>query len=91
MAFGLIRGLAVLLGRRVTDSVALRSFHRRFEELAPRSAQLMSLVQLAVVVSILGTLWWPGGLLAVPVALALVVARRASTRLRQGRLASPAR
>ena len=33
--FGLVRGLAVLLGRGITGAAALAAFHRRFTELGP--------------------------------------------------------
>jgi hypothetical protein len=33
--FGLVRGLAVLLGRGITSAAALAAFHRRFTELGP--------------------------------------------------------
>jgi hypothetical protein len=34
-AFGLLRGLAVLLGRRITDTASLTTFHRRFHHAEP--------------------------------------------------------
>ena len=34
--FGLIRGLAVLLGRTITNPESLRSFHRRFSAIGPQ-------------------------------------------------------
>lgn len=34
--FGLVRGLAVLLGRTITSPDTLRSFHRRFSAIGPR-------------------------------------------------------
>ena len=39
--FGLVRGLAVFLGRRITDPTALADFHRRFTELDPRARQVV--------------------------------------------------
>jgi len=39
--FGLVRGLAVLLGRSITAPAALTAFHRRFEAWGPASRRLV--------------------------------------------------
>ena len=46
--FGLVRGLAVLLGRGVTSPSALHAVHRRMARWAPVSATLTSAVEAAV-------------------------------------------
>ncbi|MCC5953406.1 MAG: hypothetical protein JJU45_15040 [Acidimicrobiia bacterium] len=48
VVFGLVRGLAVLAGRRLVDPAALASFHRRFDALAEPSRRATAAV-LAVV------------------------------------------
>jgi hypothetical protein len=45
--FGLVRGLAVFLGRRITTPAALADFHRRFTELDPRARQVVVAWELA--------------------------------------------
>jgi hypothetical protein len=45
--FGLVRGLAVLLGRRITSPAALAAFHVRLTRLAPVSVAAMVCVQAA--------------------------------------------
>jgi hypothetical protein len=48
--FGLLRGLAVLLGRRITSPAALAGFHRRFNAAGPVVAAVVVAVELAVAV-----------------------------------------
>jgi hypothetical protein len=57
-AFGLVRGLAVLLGRSIVDLDGLRAFHRRFAELGPPVARVTVVGQLAAAV-VLGRLVAP--------------------------------
>jgi hypothetical protein len=45
--FGLVRGLSVLLGRRITSSETLRTFHVRFHDLGPRVRVVTIAVELA--------------------------------------------
>jgi MFS family permease len=45
--FGLVRGLSVLLGRRITSPQTLSAFHRRFFMFGPRVRRLIVAVQLA--------------------------------------------
>jgi hypothetical protein len=89
--FGLVRGLAVLLGRGITSAAALAAFHRRFTELGPvvlgivLAAELASAIAFAAFVS----LW---AALALVFALVLVVggATAAAGRARR-RSRAPAR
>lgn len=46
--FGLTRGLAVLLGRRITDPASLAQFHRRFHDAEPKVRRLLVTVEGAV-------------------------------------------
>ena len=45
--FGLVRGLAVLLGRRITSPATLAAFHRRFAELGPAMLAVVVVVEVA--------------------------------------------
>jgi hypothetical protein len=57
--FGTVRGLAVLLGRRITSPARLASFHRRFAELEPMSRRVIVVMELAVAAVVAGVLWPP--------------------------------
>jgi hypothetical protein len=59
VVFGLVRGLAVLLGRRITSPAALAGFHRRFAELEPVVLGVVVAVEVAValLVASLVSLW----------------------------------
>jgi hypothetical protein len=58
--FGLLRGLAVLLNRRITDPVDLLAFHRRFFEAGPMVGRVVTTVELVVAVLLVGGLaGWP--------------------------------
>jgi hypothetical protein len=46
--FGLVRGLAVLLGRGITTPAALASFHRRFTDAGPAALTAVIVCELAV-------------------------------------------
>ena len=74
-SFGLVRGLAVFLGSRITSSARLVRFHRRFVELDPTTVAGVVAMEVAV-----GTLFaWqisPFVALAVPVAAGALGARR---------------
>ena len=60
VAFGLVRGLAVLLGRRITSPEALVGFHRRFD-VAERSVHAVVVSwELALCAAAVGLLWLPG-------------------------------
>jgi hypothetical protein len=49
--FGLVRGLAVLLGRGITSPGALAAFHRRFTDLGPRVLAVVVATEVAVAVA----------------------------------------
>src|SRR5688572_17459460 len=55
--FGLARGLAVLLGRRLTTPERLMALHRRLEELLPTAQRGIVLVQAAVLAVAAGAAW----------------------------------
>ncbi len=57
--FGLVRGLAVLLGRTITSPETLRSFHRRFSAVGPRVRLLTISVEGGCAVACLVALWTP--------------------------------
>jgi len=85
--FGLVRGLCVLLGRRITSPGALQEFHRRFAEVGPRARNGVVAVELAACTAILGALWPPAALVLGTSALtaaALVGVRAAAGRRRAG-------
>jgi hypothetical protein len=50
--FGLVRGLAVLLGRGITSATALARFHRRFTEFEPFMAGAVVTVDVAATVAL---------------------------------------
>jgi hypothetical protein len=75
--FGLTRGLAILLGLRLTDPDRLRSFHRRFEAAGPAVRWAVIVVQLAVAVTAAaGAFGWPGAAVAAALAAAAVLVTR---------------
>jgi hypothetical protein len=58
--FGLLRGLAVLLNRRITDPVDLLAFHRRFFEAGPVVGRIVTIVELVAALLLVGELAaWP--------------------------------
>lgn len=75
--FGLTRGLAILLGLRLTDPDRLRSFHRRFEAAGPAVRWAVIVAQLAVAVTAAtGAFGWPGAAVAAALAAAAVLVTR---------------
>jgi hypothetical protein len=75
--FGLVRGLAVYLGRHLTSSDALRTFHRWFNDLGPKVRRATIGVEVAVV-ALLGWTISPWAALGFSVgALVWTVAARA--------------
>lgn len=75
--FGLVRGLAVLLGRGLTSPERMMHLHRRLEELLPTAQRAIVAVQAVVLAVAAGAVWGPAP--AIPLAaagLAAVVARR---------------
>jgi hypothetical protein len=59
VVFGSVRGLAVLLGARLTSPAALRAFHRRFDRLAAPVRAAVVVVELVVASVAVGALWAP--------------------------------
>jgi hypothetical protein len=57
--FGLVRGLAVLLGARLTSPERLFALHRRLEELLPTAQRAIVLVQAVVLAIAAGVAWSP--------------------------------
>jgi hypothetical protein len=68
--FGLVRGLAVLLGRSITDPEALRSFHRRFSAIGPR-VRLLTVAVEGGCMAACGVALWAPALLALALGAAL--------------------
>ncbi len=68
LLFGLVRGLAVLLGRRITSPAALAAFHRRFTALDPVALWVVVAVETASALA-LGLALSPWVALAVLVAV----------------------
>ncbi len=74
--FGLVRGLAVLLGRKLTSPDRLVALHRRLDELLPAAQRAVVLVQSAVLAVAAGAAWG----LAPSIVLGLAVASVAVVR-----------
>jgi hypothetical protein len=55
--FGLVRGLAVLLGRNIKDPESLRSFHRRFSAIGPKIRLLTVAIESSCAVAFVMALW----------------------------------
>jgi hypothetical protein len=74
--FGLVRGLAVFVGRSLTTPDRLFALHRRLEELLPAAQRAVVLVQAAVLAVAAGAAWGP----AVSVVLGLALGTVAIVR-----------
>jgi hypothetical protein len=75
--FGLVRGLAVLVGARVTTPERLFALHRRLEELLPMAQRGIVLVQAGVVAVVSGAVWGPAPAIVLGAGgVAVAVARR---------------
>jgi hypothetical protein len=68
--FGLTRGLAILLGARLTEPERLRRFHQRFDELGPAVRWAVIVVQMAVALAAGTAAWGPVGAAGVAAVLA---------------------
>lgn len=74
--FGLVRGLAVLVGRTLTTPQRMLALHRRLEELLPAAQRGIVLVQAVVLAAATGAAWGPvPGAVLGGAALAAAVAR----------------
>ncbi len=71
--FGLVRGLAVLLGRTITSPAALAGFHRRFTELGPVVLGVVMAVEVAAAVLLASFVSPWAALVVVALAAAAVV------------------
>jgi hypothetical protein len=75
--FGLVRGLAVFVGRGLTTPQRMLALHRRLEELLPTAQRAIVLVQAAVLAVAAGAAWGPAPAIALALAgTATAVARR---------------
>ncbi len=75
--FGLVRGVAVFLGRSLTTTERMLSLHRRLEELLPLAQRAIVGVQAAVLAVASGAAWGPAPAAAVGlVGLAAAATRR---------------
>ena len=89
--FGLVRGLAVLLGRDLTTPQRMLHLHRRLDELLPTAQRAIVLVQAVVLAVAAGAAWGPVPAAALGAAgLAVTVARRPRPARRPGAVAHPA-
>ena len=83
--FGFVRGLAVLLGRRLTSPERLFALHRRLAELLPTAQRAIVLVQAAVLAIAAGAAWGPAPAIGLGAAgLVATVARRPRPATRPG-------
>lgn len=81
--FGLVRGLAVLLGRPLTTPQRMMALHRRLDELLPAAQRAIVLVQALVVAVAALAAWGPVPAIAVGVAGAVAALARQPRPARQ--------
>jgi len=75
--FGLVRGLAVLLGKGLTTPQKMMALHRRLEELLPTAQRAVVAVQALVLAVAAGVAWGPApAVVLAVVGIAAVLARR---------------
>jgi MFS family permease len=74
VAFGTLRGLAVLLTRNLTDPASLRSFHRRFDGALPTANRSVVAAEVAGSLALAIALGSPAAVAAVGAATAVAVA-----------------
>jgi hypothetical protein len=83
--FGTLRGLAVLLTRKLSTPTELLAFHRHFAEAGPTVGRAVVAVEAAVTFMLVGYVWSPitmivfGGLAGIALIAALVVRWRAAS------------
>jgi MFS family permease len=81
--FGLVRGLGVLLGRRIASTTDLQAFHRRFDALEP-AAQLGTVLVVVAAAAVFAWVLSPWAPLAVVATVLAASARRvAAVRVRR--------
>lgn len=86
--FGLVRGMAVLLGRNLTTPQCMMALHRRLDELVPTAQRAIVLAQAAVAAVAAAAAWGPAP--AVLVGLGAAGAAIARQPRPAGRVARPA-
>ncbi len=74
--FGMLRGLAVLLTRRVTTPTELRAFHRQFHQAGPWVGRIAVAVEAGAAVAVVGYLRSPVALAMIGVAIAITLVSR---------------
>lgn len=74
--FGLVRGLAVLLGRNLSTPQRMMALHRRLDELLPTAQRAVVLVQAAVVAVAAAAAWGPVPALVIGLLAAVAVVAR---------------
>ncbi|MEX2292836.1 MAG: hypothetical protein WD691_03530 [Acidimicrobiales bacterium] len=74
--FGLVRGLAVYLGRSLTTPERMMALHRRLDELLPAAQRLIVLTQAAVVTVAAAAAWGPAPAVAIAAAAGVTVVLR---------------
>ncbi len=83
--FGVVRGLAVLVGRRLTTPERMLALHRRLEELLPTAQRAIVFVQALVLAVAAGAAWGLAPAIALGAAgLVVTVARRPRPATRPG-------
>ncbi|HEY6471892.1 MAG TPA: hypothetical protein VIY26_03295 [Acidimicrobiales bacterium] len=82
VAFGLVRGLAVFLGRHITSAAALAEFHRRLVAAEPVARAAMTGCEVAAALTFCATVspWLAVGAVAVTVAVGLAGLMRSPSR-----------
>lgn len=80
VAFGTVRGLAILLGATITSPERLVAFHRRFDALAEPVRIAVIGTQLAVAMLAAAAAWSYGGTVAMAILIAAVVVVSGVTR-----------
>jgi hypothetical protein len=86
VVFGTVRGLAVLLGARITNPSDLFAFHRRFDTAGPYARWTVIVVEALLALGAAAWVWGPVG--AIGLGVALTVGCIARVRVRPGTAAA---